>query len=165
MISPSIMFFRAALIVSSLSLCAVAQSTPAVLTSCGPTSSVINFKSLQISPTSPSAGDNVTLTATGVALSSVTGGVANIDAYLFGTDVFSSSVQTCGQNQSVDVMGIVTGTMNALACPLAPAAAAAMSFNIVIPSEGSGLGQLTIILNATQQTNLPAFCVNLTVTL
>ena len=156
------MFFRT-LFIASLS-CAVAQNTPAVLTSCSH-SSVINMKSLTISPLSPSAGDNVTLTATGVALSSVTGGAAQIDAYLFGTDVFSLAIKTCGQNQPVDVMGIVTGNMNALACPLAPAAAAALSFNIVIPSEGAGLGALTIILNATQQTNLPAFCVNLTVTL
>jgi hypothetical protein len=106
------------------------------------------------------------LTAVGDVFSPVSGGQGRIDAYLYGLDVFSLIVNTCGQDQSVDVLGVATGTLNALACPVSQGKSNAnISFSIGIPNEAAGLGSLAIIVNGTQQVGAPAYCLNLSISL
>ena len=63
------------------------------------------------------------------------------------------------------MLGLTTGTLDALACPLSAGAVARLGFSIDIPDAASGLGELGIIVNATDQTGAGAFCLNLTVSL
>lgn len=91
----------------------------------------------------------------------VSGGTGDIAAYLFGASVWDGQFTTCGQNQTLNIMDIVSLTVNGLACPLAAGAPAAVSLAITVPSIASGL-TVDVIMNATAQDTLsPAFCLNL----
>ena len=115
-------------------------------------------------------GDTVILNATGVSAvtNAVTGGTGVINAFLFGSNVFTAPVNTCGFTD-VDVLGVVDGYLYGPACsaatPLNPGGKGTISFSMTIPSEGAGLGTLNIIVNTTDQNNGPSWCANLTVTL
>jgi len=156
---------RCAAFLAALLGAARAQNPPAVLSNCYAGPDAVNFTSFVISPIAPSAGDNVTLRATGTAPRPIAGGAGNIDAYLFGMDVFNTPIATCGAGQAIDVLGLATGNLDALACPLAAGAPAAVTFSIGVPSEAFGLGTLNIIVNASDAGKLPALCINLTITL
>jgi hypothetical protein len=67
--------------------------------------------------------------------------------------------------QQIDVLGLTTGVFNALACPIAAGGAISGSFSLDIPDEAAGLGDLQIILNATNQDGQVAMCLNISVTL
>lgn len=49
--------------------------------------------------------------------------------------------------------------------PLTPGQAGTISFSMQIPSEAAGLGQLAIIVNASDQNNAFSWCANMTLTL
>ena len=128
--------------------------------------------SITVHPASPQAGDTVVLNATGVsgcvrpcpALQSalpashppapfrsalLTGGSGTINAYLFGSDVFTAPVNTCGYTD-VDVLGVADGSLYGPNCspqtPIQPGQQGTISFSMAIPSEGQGLGQLNVIV-------------------
>ena len=138
---------------------------PQRLTPHPPAPQSVSWSSLTVTPPSPQAGDTVIVNGTGTASVGITGGTGEIDAYLFGLNVFETTVNTCGQNQTIDVLDMATGTFNALACPVAAGAPAAMSFSLAIPDIANGLGALNIIMNATDSGKKAAFCVNMSVTL
>ena len=118
----------------------------------------------------PPSGDLVILNATGISATpyGVTGGTGVINAFLFGSNVFTAPVNTCGFTD-VDVLGVVDGYLYGPACsaavPLSPGGKGTISFSITIPSVGQGLGELNIIVNTTDQQNAPSWCANLTLTL
>ena len=141
-----------------------AQNSPSpTILSCGGS---LNLSSFTISPKSPQAGDTVTLNATGIlnGVGSLTGGTGAISAYLFGLDVFDTTFNTCGETQ-IDVDGMATGILDGPSCPLSKGQKGALGFYLPIPEAAAGLGQLQIILNATDSNKVPAYCANLTITL
>lgn len=142
---------------------ASAQNPPPTILSCGGS---LNLTSFTITPKSPQAGDTVTMNATGLlnGVGSLTGGSGSISAYLFGLDVFDTTFNTCGETQ-IDIDGLATGILDGPACPLTKGQKGALGFYLPIPEAGAGLGQLQIILNATDSNKVPAYCVNLTITL
>jgi hypothetical protein len=88
-----------------------------------------------------------------------------VNAYLYGLDVFQAPITTCGETQ-IDVLGYATGILDALPCPTAAGEKVAFGFFMPIPAEGQGLGQLNITINATDQTgNTIAFCLAVQATL
>ena len=64
-------------------------------------------------PPAPQAGDTVQINGTCILNAAVSGGAGQIDAYLYGVDVFEQPVNTCGQT-AIDVLGVATGTLNAM---------------------------------------------------
>ena len=93
----------------------------------------------------------------------VDGGNGLLSAYLFGADVFDGPFTTCGGlNQSMDIMGIVSLSLNGLACPLAVGAPGAVSLSIVVPTVAEGM-TIDVILNATLPDASRAFCLNMSV--
>jgi hypothetical protein len=115
-------------------------------------------------PPAPQAGDTVQINGTCIVNAAISGGSGQIDAYLYGVDVFEQPVNTCGQT-AIDVLGVATGTLNAMPCPLAAGGTGRFSFTMQIPDEAQGLGLLNITVQAKDQASSPAFCVNLSVTL
>ena len=115
-------------------------------------------------PPAPQAGDTVQINGTCILSAAVSGGAGQIDAYLYGVDVFEQPVNTCGQT-AIDVLGVATGTLNAMPCPIKAGGTGRFSFSMQIPQEAQGLGLLNITVQAKDQVNNPAFCVNLSVTL
>ena len=63
------------------------------------------------------------------------------------------------------MLGVAQGTLNALPCPVAAGGRGTFSFNMAIPSEAAGLGQLNITVQGRDQASNAAFCLNLSVTL
>ena len=98
----------------------------------------------------------------------LTGGSGVINAFLFGSNVFTAPVNTCGYTD-VDVLGVADGSLYGPSCspatPLRPGDKGSISFSMQIPQEGQGLGTLNIIVNASDQLNAFAWCANLTLTL
>jgi len=82
---------------------------------------------------------------------------------MYEANVFSAPVSACGQNQTIDILGLASLTVNALACPLAAGAPAAISLALVVPEAAKGLGDVTVIVNTTAASGAIAFCLNLTV--
>jgi hypothetical protein len=117
-----------------------------------------NITKWVISPPNPQAGDTVTLNATGVELGStpLTGGTGVINAYLFGAQVFTAPFNTCNETQ-IDVLGFATGILDAPVCgstlPINQGQQGKIGFVLPIPGAGSGLGQLNIVLNASDAQN------------
>ena len=72
--------------------------------------------------------------------------MGTINAVLFGLNVFSAPINTCGKAQDIDILGITDGTLNALACPAAEGSPQTVSFSMLIPNEASGLGSLGIMI-------------------
>jgi hydrogenase maturation factor HypE len=91
--------------------------------------------------------------------------VGTIDAYLFGLEVYAAPIDTCGLGQQIDVLGLVTGVLDALNCPVASGASVKIGFEMAIPDEAQGLGALQIFVNGTDQNKVTAVCLNLTVNL
>ena len=108
------------------------------------------------------------LNGTGTAASAITNSgfsVGEIDAFLFGLEVYAAPIDTCGLGQQIDVLGLTTGVLDALQCPVAAQAPVKVGFSMLIPDEAQGLGQLQIIVNSTDQNKATAMCLNLTITL
>lgn len=80
------------------------------------------------------------------------GGVGQVDAYLFGADVFEQPVNTCNETQ-IDVLGITTGTLDAIPCPTQANQKFQVGFVMPIPDEAAGLGQLNITLQGRDSNN------------
>jgi hypothetical protein len=76
--------------------------------------------------------------------------------------------QTCNAT-TIDVLGLATGYLSAPTCgasdPISQGQQGKIGFSLAIPSEGSGLGQLTIILSAADTAAELAYCANITLTL
>ena len=143
-------------------LLSLARATPAQISDCG---GVVSLSSLSVVPATPQAGAPVNASGSGVAQGAVAGSGAggSISAYLFGAEVFTAPVSACGANQSIDVLGFATLTVNALDCPVAAGAPAAVSLALLIPSIANGIGPVGVIANATTDTGGAAWCMNLTV--
>ncbi len=93
-----------------------------------------NNTSVKLSPPSPQAGDTVVLNATGVETGAVlSGGSGVINAFLFGDNVFTAPVNTCGYTD-VNVLGIADGSLYGPACsaqaPLMPGQPGTISFSM-----------------------------------
>ena len=129
---------------------ASAASAQTYINACGGS---FNLTKWLVTPPNPAAGDTVTLNATGTETgAALTGGTGTINAYLFGADVFTAPFSSCGQTQ-IDVLGLATGILDAPACPIATGAQGKIGFTLPIPGEAAGLGQLNIILNASDSNN------------
>ena len=63
------------------------------------------------------------------------------------------------------MLGVATGYLSAPACPIAQGQQGKIGFSLDVPSEASGLGQLTIILSAADTAGSLAYCANITLTL
>jgi hypothetical protein len=113
-------------------------------------------------PPAPQAGDTVSVNATVSVGTGVTGGTGQVDAYLYGIDVFEQPVNTCGETE-IDVLGITSGTLDALTCPSTAGQLMRVGFVMPIPDEGAGLGQLNITLQGRDTAQNTAFCLNMTV--
>ena len=130
-----------------------------------PCGGYITWQALSIFPPSPQAGDTVYVRGNGTTSTlTITGGTGFIDAYLYGVDVFEQPINTCGQTQ-IDVLGIASGTLNALNCPVKPMGHANFTFFMTIPQEAQGLGPLNITVTGADQQQKSAFCLDLTLTL
>ena len=79
-----------------------------------------------------------------------------------------SPLQTCNQTV-IDVLDLATGYLNAPTCnasnPISQGQMGKIGFSLAIPVEASGLGALTIILNASDVSGNTAYCANITLTL
>jgi hypothetical protein len=97
----------------------------------------------------------------------VKGGVGEIDAYLYGSDVFTAPVNTCGSGQMIDILGATTADFDALPCPVQGGDTVHMGFVLPIPAEAAGLGQLNITLmaNDTSTRASMVYCLDLVATL
>jgi hypothetical protein len=142
------------LLILALALLPVA-SAQTYITPCGGT---FNLTKWVVTPANPAAGDTVVLNVTGVETGStaLTGGQGVINAYLFGADVFTAPFATCNQT-TIDVLGLATGYLDAPHCgptePISQGQQGKINFSLAIPGEASGLGELTIILSASDSGN------------
>ncbi len=159
-VSPILALFALAL--TCFAVPTSAQQPNATLASCGGTA---NFTSMAINPPAPQAGQTVSLNTSGVASSVISGGAGTISAFLFGVEVFTAPIGTCGLGQQIDILSLTTAYLDALACPVEAGANTTLGVVIPIPSEAYGLGQLNITLSAQDQNNNLAYCFNLSVTL
>ena len=165
---------------------------PPVAQSCG---GELTWSSITFSPPVPVAGKPVNVTAIGRTAAPIAdGGSGSITATLWGAPVFTGVINTCsfnipwtpqtsavltpsprvtrsflcagGLNQTLDIDGIVTLTIDGLGnCPLAAGAAGeALSFSIVVPSIAAGIGAIGVIVNSTDGPSLSAgaaYCLNI----
>ena len=139
-----------------------AMAQNAAIVPCG---GYVTWQAFSITPPAPQAGDTVYVRGNGTTSTvTVTNGTGFIDAYLYGIDVFEQPVNTCGQTQ-IDVLGIATGTLDALSCPVMPMGPANFTFYMTIPQEAQGLGALNITVTGSDQQQKSAFCLDLTLTL
>jgi len=131
-----------------LSLLAVIASVVSqpIINSCGG-----NFKINHwvINPPNPQAGDTVTINATGIqSRGKLAGGQGNIQAFLFGLDVFSASFSSCNETL-IDIDGFGTGILDAPICgpsdPILENQSGKIGFVLPIPGAGSGLGTLNVM--------------------
>jgi hypothetical protein len=156
----------ALLLLSSSPSPASAQSSGgANITSCSWVASSVHWTNISWTPANPQAGDTVIVNATGVASTAVTGGSGSIDAYIYGVDMFSSPISTCGVNQQIDIDGATTAVINALPCPVSSGQQTVVSVVIPVPQEAQGLGQLNITLQASDSTSRPAYCFDVSLSL
>jgi len=142
------------------------SSQPATWSSCCGTSDseCIIWSNVTFSPPTPVAGQTMIVNGTGTVRGIVNNGTGQINAYLYGVDVFNTNTNTCGESQ-IDVMGITTGILDALNCPTQVGSNVTLGFVLPIPDEAQGLGQLNITLNSTDQTgNTVAFCLDIVAT-
>ena len=79
--------------------------------------------------------------------------------------MFEQQINTCGAGQQIDILGITTGTLDALNCPTDAGEKVSFGFVLPIPSEAQGLGTLNITVNSTDQSGqTTAFCVDIVAT-
>lgn len=98
----------------------------------------------------------------------MSGGLGEIDAYLYGVDMFTAPVNTCGTGQLVDILGATVAVFDALSCPVQRGASVRMGFVLPIPQEASGLGQLNITLMANDTStpnSVQVYCLDLVATM
>ena len=80
----------------------------------------------------------------------------------------AAPAQTCNQT-TIDVLGLATGYLSAptcgATCPIARGQQGKVGFSLAIPGEAAGLGQLVIILSASDTAGNLAYCANITLTL
>lgn len=110
----------------------------------------------------------VVLNGTGTAATAIVNSALSageIVGYLFGLEVYAAPIDTCGLGQQIDVLGITTGVLDALNCPVAAQSPVRVGYTMLIPQEAQGLGLLQIIVNSTDQNKAVAMCLNLTVNL
>jgi len=145
-----------------LLLLPLSGATPALISDCG---GVVSLSSLSVVPAAPQAGAPVNASGSGVAQGAIAGSGdgGSITAYLFGAEVFTAPVSACGTNQTIDVLGFATLTVNGLSCPVAAGAQAQVSLALLIPSIANGIGPVGVIANATTDASSSAWCMNLTV--
>lgn len=124
---------------------AQAQNPPAVLTSCG---GYVKWANLTVTPAAPQAGDTVYINGTGLTQAPCSGGVGAINAYLFGADMFTAPINTCGLNQQINILDQAEATFDALVCPANANQLVKLGLVVPIPSFASGIGQLNITLTA-----------------
>ena len=159
----------AALLALAAPLAARAQTNATWSTCCGPADGTcVKWSSIVFSPAAPVAGATMTVNGTGVVqgpVSNSTLSVGSVDAQLFGLDVFSAPINTCGETV-IDVLDVTTGTLDALACPVAAGQTVTLGLVLPIPQEAQGLGTLNITVNATDSSgNRVAFCLDVVATL
>ncbi len=94
------------------------------------------------------------------------GGTGEIDAYIYGADLFTAPVNTCGVGQQIDVLGAPTATFDAITCPAAPGSTVTVGVVLPIPSEASGLGtiNITLVANDTAPSPRIAYCFDVVAT-
>ncbi len=136
---------------------------PPTLAPCLDTAGAVAWTQLAVAPAQPVAGSPVTLTGVGAMTAPVAGGAGEVSAFLFGSDVFDGAINTCGADQSIDVLGLATISFNGLACPLAIGANANLNLSLVIPAIAQGIGAIGVTVNATDGASGVAYCLNMTV--
>ena len=157
---------RAASALALLAASASAQVNATWASCCGPSdASCVKWATMVFTPPAPAPGTTMVVNGTGVTTAAVTGGTGMINAFLYDVDVFDAAITTCGES-SIDVMGLATGTLDALACPVTASQNVSVGFVLPIPQEAQGLGQLVININATDSTgNIIAYCIQVNATL
>lgn len=98
------------------------------------------------------------------ATTSISGGQGQINAYIFGVNMFNTQINTCGAGQQIDVDGLTTGVFDALNCPTSTGGHVALGFVLPIPGEAAGLGTINITLSASDQASRAAYCIDLVAT-
>ena len=159
----------AALSLALLPAATLAQVNATWASCCGPAdASCVRWTSMTFTPPAPVAGGNIMINGTGLAPAAISNSSLNtgaVNAYLYGLNVFSAAVATCGETV-VDVLDVTTGTLDALPCPVSAGQKVALGFVLPIPYQAQGLGELVITLNTTDQTgNNVAFCINVNATI
>ncbi len=94
----------------------------------------------------------------------VNGGSGQINAYIYGVDMFQASFNTCGTGQQIDIDGATTATLDALNCPVAASQKVTIGLVLPIPQEAQGLGQINITAAANDDQNRLSFCLDVTAT-
>ncbi len=94
-----------------------------------------------------------------------TGGTGQINAYLYGADMFQANINTCGVGQQIDILGVATATLDAPVSPVTPGGTATMGLSLPIPQEAAGLGTLNITLAAADTNSRQVYCFDLVVTI
>ena len=144
----------------------IVSSQPATWTTCcgSSDSECIIWSNVTFTPPTPIAGQTMIVNGTGNVRGIVNNGTGQVNAYLYGVNVFNANTNTCGESQ-IDVLGITTGILDALNCPTQIGSNVTLGFVLPIPDEAQGLGQLNITLNSTDQTgNTVAFCLDIVAT-
>ena len=159
----------AALLALSAAPSALAQTNATWTTCCGPADPVcVKWSSMVFSPAAPVAGSTMIVNGTGIVqgpVSSSTLSVGAVNAFLFGLNVFSAPINTCGET-IIDVLDVTTGVLDALQCSVVAGQKVALGLVLPIPQEAQGLGTLNITVNATDSSgNLVAFCVDVVATI
>ena len=145
-------------------LIARAQTNATWSTCCAPTDPVcVQWTSMVFNPPAPAACSTLTVNGSGIVQGPVMNSTQSqgaVDAYLYGLEVYSTPISTCGET-IIDILDVATGTLDAITCPVAAGQKVNLGFVLPIPCQASGLGQLNITINATDQTgNQIAFCLD-----
>ena len=146
-----------------------AQTNASWSTCCGPSDPVcVKWSSMVFDPPAPVAGSTMSVNGSGVVQGPVTNSplsVGQVNAYLYGLNVFSGPINTCGES-IIDVLDVTTGVLDALPCPVVAGQRVKLGFVLPIPQEAQGLGTLNITVNATDSSgNLVAFCLDVVATI
>lgn len=160
------MFSIPKLILAFGAVFSIVSSQPATWTTCcgSSDSECIIWSNVTFTPPTPIAGQTMIVNGTGNVRGIVNNGTGQVNAYLYGVNVFNANTNTCGESQ-IDVLGITTGILDALNCPTQIGSNVTLGFVLPIPDEAQGLGQLNITLNSTDQTgNTVAFCLDIVAT-
>jgi hypothetical protein len=130
-------------------------------TDCGAASAVVHFSKFVITPTNPTLGNNLNVTAYGVASSSVaTGATFHISVDYEGGDVFDYDGDVCGNSTIPLPFGVGNAYLNGFACPVPPHASATLAFGVEIPFFAP-TGQYNITVTAATAAGAALACVDL----
>ena len=159
---PSASLLRSACASALLAVAAARSALLGDLSDCG--SPLFKFGNMGIAPDPPLPGLPASLNASGTLSAAVSGGNISVNVFDLGLDLFSASAFTCG-NTSIE-LPLGAGTIDVWGfqnCPAAANSPQTINMTVTLPTV-TPPGEYELILNATDESLNPIWCLNATFT-